>query len=171
MTPCRITEPQLHFKYAASIFSAILQLCRAYEEHGLGVAGIKEVAASDIHKYSSLAVTPLGGRNYKIADMVEKPAPGKELSLYSILGRCVLTPEIFSVLRETPPGAGGELQLTDAMRTIARRDGMIGVDFTGTRYDMGSKLGILQANIEVALTHPEIGANFKKYLTDFVKTL
>ncbi len=150
---------------------AILQLCRAYEEHGLGVAGIKEVAASDIHKYSSLAVTPLGGRNYKIADMVEKPAPGKELSLYSILGRCVLTPEIFSVLRETPPGAGGELQLTDAMRTIARRDGMIGVDFTGTRYDMGSKLGILQANIEVALTHPEIGANFKKYLTDFVKTL
>ncbi|HCC34922.1 MAG TPA: UTP--glucose-1-phosphate uridylyltransferase [Ruminococcaceae bacterium] len=150
---------------------AIAQLCRAYEKYGKGVAGIKEVKREQIQKYSSLAVTPLEEHLFNITDMIEKPAPGRQLSLYSILGRCVLTPEIFTILEKTPPGAGGELQLTDAMRTLARRDGMTGVDFTGTRYDMGNKLGILQANIEVALEHPEIGAEFREYLTGFIKTL
>ena len=150
---------------------AIAQLCRAYEKYGKGVAGIKEVKREQIQKYSSLAVTPLEEHLFNITDMIEKPAPGRELSLYSILGRCVLTPEIFTILEKTPPGAGGELQLTDAMRTLARRDGMTGVDFTGTRYDMGNKLGILQANIEVALEHPEIGAEFREYLAGFIKKL
>jgi hypothetical protein len=92
-------------------------------------------------------------------------------ALFSILGRCVLTPEIFEILKITDYGAGGELQLTDAMRTLARRDGMIGVDFTGKRYDMGNKLGILQANIEVGLKHKEIGNDLKEYIKQLANTL
>ena len=102
--------------------------------------------------------------------MVEKPTPEKVLSLFSVLGRCVLPSEIFSILENTPPGAGGEIQLTDAMKQLARTKGMIGVDFLSKRYDMGNKLGIMQANCEVALTHPEIGEDFKAYLKELVKT-
>ena len=147
------------------------QLIRAYEEFGDGVVGVKEVSAEAIRKYSSLKVEPLRGNLYRCTDMVEKPAPGQEFSLYSILGRCVLPPEIFDILDHTPPGAGGEIQLTDAMRTLACRDGMVAVDFTGTRYDMGNKLGIMQASVEVALHHPEIGPEFRAYLRELAKTL
>lgn len=147
------------------------QLCRAYEEYGRGVVGIKQVTKEQIVKYSSLAVEPLHDNLYTVSDMVEKPAPDKILSLFSILGRCVLPPEIFDILDQTPPGAGGEIQLTDAMLTLARNGGMTGVDFTGIRYDMGNKLGILQATCEVALQHPEVGSGFREYLKKLAKTL
>lgn len=150
---------------------AIGQLCAAYDRYGLGVVGIKEVTPEQILKYSSLAVEPLEGRTFKVTDMVEKPAPDKVLSLYSILGRCVLPAEIFSILEETPLGAGGELQLTDAMRTLTRTRGMTGVDYVGKRYDMGNKLGVLEAIVEVGIAHPEIGEGFKDYLREFCKTL
>lgn len=147
------------------------QLIRAYEQFGNGVVGVKEVAREAISKYSSLKVEHLQDNYYRCTDMIEKPKPGEELSLYSILGRCVLPPEIFDILDKTPPGAGGEIQLTDAMRTLARRDGMTAVDFTGTRHDMGNKLGIMQASVEVALNHPEIGKEFRAYLKGLCKTL
>lgn len=147
------------------------QLIRAYEQFGNGVVGVKEVAREAISKYSSLKVEHLQDNYFRCTDMIEKPKPGEELSLYSILGRCILPPEIFDILDKTPPGAGGEIQLTDAMRTLARRDGMTAVDFTGTRYDMGNKLGIMQASVEVALNHPEIGKEFRAYLKGLCKTL
>lgn len=147
------------------------QLCRAYEEFGKGVVGIKEVTVEQIQKYSSLAVSPLHDNLYAVSDMIEKPKPDQILSLFSILGRCVLPPEIFDILDQTPPGAGGEIQLTDAMMTLARTKGMTGVDFTGVRYDMGNKLGILQATCEVALKHPEVGNDFAAYLKELTKTL
>ncbi|MBQ3259250.1 MAG: UTP--glucose-1-phosphate uridylyltransferase GalU [Clostridia bacterium] len=147
------------------------QLCRAWEEYGRGVVGIKEVTQEQIQKYSSLAVEHLHDNLYHVTDMVEKPSVDRILSLYSILGRCVLPPAIFDILDQTPPGAGGEIQLTDAMCTLARSAGMTGVDFTGTRYDMGNKLGILQATCEVALKHPEVGTDFAAYLKELVKTL
>ncbi len=147
------------------------QLIRAYEQFGNGVVGVKEVAREAISKYSSLKVEHLQDNYFRCTDMIEKPKPGEELSLYSILGRCILPPEIFDILDKTPPGAGGEIQLTDAMRTLARRDGMTAVDFTGTRYDMGNKLGIMQASVEVALNHPEIGKEFRAYLKELCKTL
>lgn len=150
---------------------ACAQLIRAYEEYGLGVAGVKEVTAEAIRKYSSLKVEPMADGRMRCTDMIEKPAPGEEFSLYSILGRCVLPPEIFDILDRTGPGAGGEIQLTDAMRTLARTRGMIAVDFTGTRYDMGSKLGVMQANVETALKHPEIGEAFREYLKGLVGKL
>ena len=147
------------------------QLIRAYEQFGSGVVGVKEVSREAISKYSSLKVEPIQDNYFRCTDMIEKPKPGEELSLYSILGRCVLPPEIFDILDKTPPGAGGEIQLTDAMCTLARRDGMIAVDFTGTRYDMGNKLGIMQASVEVALNHPEIGKDFRAYLKELCKAL
>lgn len=142
------------------------QLCRAYEAYGRGVVGIKQVTREQIVKYSSLAVEPLKDNWYTVTDMVEKPSPDKILSLFSILGRCVLPPEIFDILDKTPPGAGGEIQLTDAMLVLARNGGMTGVDFTGKRYDMGNKLGILQATCEVALQHPEVKDDFRAYLKE-----
>jgi len=148
----------------------IAQLIRAYESTGLGGAvGIKEVAADQISKYSSMKTENLKDNIYKISDMIEKPAPGEEFSLFSILGRCVLPAEIFDILENIPYGAGGELQLTDAMKILAQRDGFAGVDFTGTRYDMGDKLGILKASVEVGLSHPEIGADFKEYIKEIAK--
>lgn len=151
---------------------AIRQLTAAYETYGKGVVGIKEVTKEAISRYSSLKVEPLVDRIFSVTDMIEKPdTPEKVLSLYSILGRCVLTPEIFNILEKTPLGAGGELQLTDAMKTLAKSEGMVGVDFTGKRYDMGNKLGILQANIEVGLNHPEVGDGLRAYLKELAKTL
>lgn len=147
------------------------QLIRAYEQYGLGVVGVKEVSPEAIRKYSSLKVEPLEQGRFRCTDMVEKPAPGQEFSLYSILGRCVLPPDIFDILDQTPPGAGGEIQLTDAMKALARRESMIAVDFTGRRYDMGSKLGVMQAGVEVALDHPEIGPAFRAYLKELAKAL
>ncbi len=147
------------------------QLCRAYEEYGKACVGIKEVSAEDIKKYSSMKLEHLNDNLYNITDMIEKPAKGQEFSLFSILGRCLLTPEIYDILEHTAPGAGGEIQLTDAMAVLARTQGITGVDFTGKRYDMGSKLGVMQAQVETALTHPQIGSEFKKYLKDLVKTL
>lgn len=147
------------------------QLIRAYEEFGKGVLGVKQVSPEAIHKCSSLHVTPIRDNLFNCDDMVEKPAPDQVLSLYSILGRCILPPEIFDILDQTAPGAGGEIQLTDAMRTLARRDGMTAVDFVGKRYDMGNKLGIMQASVEIALNHPTIGKEFRAYLKEICKTL
>ncbi len=148
--------------------SATAELIAAYEKYGLGVAGIKQVSEEAILKYSSLAVESLDDTTFKISDMVEKPSKEQILSLYSILGRCLLPPEIFDILEQTPPGAGGEIQLTDAMKQLTLQKGMIGVAFSGTRYDMGNKLGIMQAACEVACEHPEIGPEFKAYLQQLV---
>ena len=148
------------------------QLMRAYEETGLcGAVGIKEVSREDVRKYSSMKLDLVKDNIYKITDMIEKPEPGKEFSLFSILGRCILPAEIFTILEEIPYGAGNELQLTDAMKVLAQKNGVAGVDFTGTRYDMGNKLGILKAQVEVGLSHPEIAGDFKAYLKEIAENL
>lgn len=147
------------------------QLCDAYEEYGLGAVGIKEVTVEQIQKYSSMKVDAIRDNHFKITDMIEKPTPDKIMSLYSILGRCVLPAKIFDILEHTAPGAGGEIQLTDAMKELARTDGMVGVDFIGKRYDMGNKFGILQATCEVALQHPDVKDDFAAYIKELAKTL
>ncbi len=150
---------------------AISELIEAYEAFGKCVVGIKEVSDELIVKYSSLKVAKRDEKFYDVSDMIEKPSLDKKFSNFSILGRCVLTSEIFDILEETPLGAGGELQLTDAMKTIAIRDGMTGVDFSGTRYDMGNKFGILKANIEVGLNHPETKDELQKYIKEIAAKL
>ena len=148
------------------------QLVDQYEKYGLGCVCMKEVPFEQVIRYSSLKVENLENNVYKVTDMVEKPAtPELAFSNFSILGRCVLPGEIFDILADLPRGAGGEYQLTDAMKILATTQGMIGVDFVGTRYDMGNKLGIMQASVETALKHPEIGEGFRAYLKELAKTL
>lgn len=150
---------------------AIGELCQAYEKYGKGVVGIKEVTREAVKKYCSLAVEKLEERTYAVSDMIEKPTEEQIISLFAILGRCVLTPDVFALLDKIQPGAGGEIQLTDAMRIMAQNGGMIGYEFTGKRYDIGNKLGYLEAVVEVGIKHPELGEDFKKYLKNFVSSL
>lgn len=151
---------------------AIKQLIDCYGEYGEGVIGVKKVDEKDIHKYGSLKVERLHDNVFKCTDMIEKPQTKEAvMSLYSILDRCVLPAEIFEILEHTKPGIGGEIQLTDAMREIAVTKGMTAVEFEGKRYDMGNKFGILQAQIEVGLAHPETSEQLRKYIKDIAKTL
>mgnify|MGYP004732380387 CR=1 FL=1 len=143
---------------------ACKELIGAYDKFKLSVLGVKKVSENEITKYSSLQVEHIRDNMYKCSDMIEKPSKDKIMSLYSILGRCILTPDIFDILCNTVPGAAGEIQLTDAMRELAKTKGMLAVEYSGTRYDMGNKLGMMKASIEVALHHPEIGSDFKNYL-------
>lgn len=150
---------------------AIGELIDVYDEFQLGVAGVKKVSKDDISKYCSLEVEPVSDKIMKISDMVEKPRENEIMSLYSILGRVVLTPEIFSILETIPNGVGNELQLTDAMKELAKTQGMMGIEYSGKRYDMGNKLAILQANVELGLQHKEIGDDFREYIKNLAKTL
>ncbi len=147
------------------------QLADAYEKYGKACCGVKAVPWELVSKYCSLKAESNGDNTYHVTDMIEKPKPEQVFTNLSILGRVLLTPEVFDILEETPPGAGGEIQLTDAMKVIAQRDGMTAVDFEGERFDFGSKLGFLTANVKEGIKHPEVGEDFKKFLIDFVKTL
>lgn len=150
---------------------AIAQLCRAYEKYGRGAAGIREVPTEDVMKYSSMKLTKMPDGYFEITDMIEKPSKEQIFSNYAILGRCVLPPEIFTILENTPYGRNNELQLTDAMKQLAVSKGMIGVDFTGTRYDMGNKLSALKASIETGLAREDIGGELREYIIGLAKTL
>lgn len=150
---------------------AMRELCEAYEKYQKGVAGIQYVPREQIGKYCTLKVEKLEDKIYGISEMIEKPRDDQFISNYAALGRCVLPPDVFDILDNLPPGANGEIQLTDAMRQLAHQGRMVGVEYTSKRYDMGSKLGILQAAVEVGVKHPELAAAFRAYLKDFVKTL
>lgn len=148
------------------------ELIDAYGTFGKGVLGIKPVSKEAIKKYSSLKIENIKDNIYRCTDMIEKPQRDEDIfSLYSILGRCVLPADIFEILEHTAPGAGGEIQLTDAMAELARNCGMTAVEFSGTRYDMGNKLGILQANIEVGLHHSETADGLREYIKALAATL
>ena len=148
------------------------QLIRAYEEFGRPVAGVSAVPWEDVSRYCSLKTTPIHDNYFFVDDMIEKPKKGQEFSNYSILGRVLLTPQIYEILAHTKPGAGGEIQLTDAMAEYARTcGGMTAVEFTGKHYDMGNKLKVVEAQVELALQHPEIGEAVREYLKEFCKTL
>ncbi|MBQ1928506.1 MAG: UTP--glucose-1-phosphate uridylyltransferase, partial [Clostridia bacterium] len=147
---------------------AISELLDVYNQYGGAVVGVKQVSKEQILKYCTLDVTMLTDKVMEVHDMIEKPSPEQIMSLYAILGRCILTPEIFTILENIPKGAGGELQLTDAMAEFAHTNNMHAVEFSGKRYDMGSKLGFLIANIEQGLNHDEISDDFKDYLKQLV---
>jgi len=147
------------------------QLCDAYEKYGKGVVGVKEVPGMAITKYCSLKTEHMEDNCYSCTDMIEKPKPEEIMGNFSILGRVVLPPELFDILEKTPLGAGNELQLTDAMKTLAQDKGVVAVDYEGVRYDMGNKFGILEANIEVGLKHPETKDELKAYLKKIVAEL
>lgn len=151
---------------------AVGQLARAYEKYGKSVVGINRVPHGDICKYNSLKLESMEESGiYAVSDMIEKPREGEEFSDFSILGRCILEPNIFDILRRTPKGKGGELQLTDAMREVAVSEVMTGVDFTGKRFDMGSRIGIIKASVEVGLMNKELHGELAEYIKKIAEKL
>ncbi len=147
------------------------QLIETYEKYHKTCLGIKEVSDELIVKYSSMKVEHIVDNLFNVTDMIEKPKLEERFSNFSILGRVLLTPDIFPIIDNLSPGAGGEIQLTDAIKVIAKTEGCVGVDFIGKRYDMGNKLEMLKAIVETALVHEELKEEFKEYLLDITKTL
>ena len=149
------------------------QLIDVYEKYGKPVVGVKPVPWADVAKYCSLKVDAVEGedRVTYCTDMIEKPKPGQEFSNLSILGRVLLTPDVFDIIDNLPTGAGGEIQLTDAMAKIARESGVYALEFEGDRYDLGSKFGFLKANIVKGLTHPETKDSLREFIKEIAKEL
>ncbi len=144
------------------------QLIAAAEKYHASAVGVQQVSDEAIHRYSSVAVSPLEERVFSVSDMNEKPTIEEKFSNYAILGRYVLMPEVFEILANQKPGYGGEIQLTDALETLCHREDMVAVDFEGRRYDTGNLCGFLEATLDMALDHPETGAWLKAYMKDKV---
>lgn len=140
------------------------QLIDIYEKYQCTVLGVQEVAPENVSLYGILDVSPVEGSVWKVNDMVEKPDRDQAPSNIAILGRYVITPEIFPILEETKPGKGGEIQLTDALKTLSGSQAMYAYQFEGKRYDIGSKLGYLEATVEFALKRPDLAGPFREYL-------
>lgn len=145
------------------------QMQALYAELEGGVIAVQEVSPAEVERYGIIKGTPLRENLYRVEDVVEKPPRDLAPSLLGVVGRYVLEPEIFEVLGRTPPGAGGEIQLTDALKEIASRRPLYAYIFEGKRYDIGDKLGFLQATVEFALKRKELGAEFCAYLEKVVK--
>lgn len=141
----------------------LLQMRRVYEDTGRPVIALMEVDESDASRYGIVAGQSLGNGRFRITDMVEKPKSNPP-SRYAIIGRYILPPEIFPLLMRTGRGAGGEIQLTDAMRQLIASGDFYGLVFKGKRYDAGEKLGYLKATVDYALRHPALAAEFRAYL-------
>jgi len=144
------------------------QMLDLYEEVGGSIIGVKEVPPGDVGKYGILDAELIREKVYRCRDLVEKPHPARAPSRLAIMGRYIIQPEIFDILADTPPGAGGEIQLTDALKELAQRDTVYGYQFEGRRYDVGDKLGYLKATVEFALKRPDLGDEFREYLREIV---
>ncbi len=147
------------------------QLMEVYEKLQCTVLGVQEVAREDVSKYGILSVSPVDGNLWKVEDLVEKPETNQAPSNIAILGRYVITPEIFDILAETQPGKDGEIQLTDALRTLSKSQTIYAYHFQGKRYDVGSKLGYLMATVEFALKRPDLAVPFREYLMSLLDRL
>lgn len=144
------------------------QLMDIYSEVGGSVLGVQPVPREWTSRYGIVSPRSGEGKLYEVEDLVEKPAPQEAPSELAILGRYIIEPEIFGILRETQPGAGGEIQLTDALRELARRKPMYAYHFEGKRYDVGDKLGYLEATVEFALKRADLSPAFREYLKRIV---
>ena len=140
------------------------QMARVYEEHQCSVICVEKIPEDETDKYGIVEVEDSSAKISRITSIVEKPSPEEAPSNLAVVGRYILTPRIFELLAETGQGAGGEIQLTDAIAELLKHEPVVAYQFDGKRYDCGSKLGYLQATIEYALTHEELGEEFGDYL-------
>ncbi|MFA6808050.1 MAG: UTP--glucose-1-phosphate uridylyltransferase GalU [Eubacteriales bacterium] len=154
------------------IYSAIpclKQMIDYYERYRSNIIGVQEVGLNEVSKYGIIDGSRVSSRVYKAKNMIEKPsikeAPRPSLA---IMGRYILNPEIFDILAVLPPGRGGEIQLTDALKELGKKQSILAYNFEGKRYDVGDKLGFVKANVEHALRHAEIGDSLMNYLVDVV---
>ncbi|WP_291576421.1 UTP--glucose-1-phosphate uridylyltransferase GalU [Clostridium sp. UBA4548] len=145
------------------------QLIEAYEEKNATILGVQEVKRENVNKYGIVKGTEISNRVYTVEDLVEKPKVEEAPSNVAILGRYIITPEIFNILEQTKPGKGGEIQLTDALKTLISKEEMYAYVFEGRRHDVGDKLGFLQATVEYAFKREDLKEDFKEYLKDILK--
>lgn len=142
----------------------LAQMHRVYQEYGTSVLACEQVPHEEIGSYGVVDVKPVGPGLGEIKKIVEKPKPEDAPSNLAVVGRYILTPRIFKILQRTQAGSGGEIQLTDAISQMMQEQTVLAYEFDGKRYDCGSKLGYLKANVEYALKHPEVGEDFRDYL-------
>jgi UTP--glucose-1-phosphate uridylyltransferase len=144
------------------------QLIGTYNEYKTSILGVQEVAKEDTNKYGILDVKHIEDRVYKVKDMVEKPDVDKAPSNIAILGRYIITPAIFDILENQEPGKGGEIQLTDALKTLGNQEAIYAYNFQGRRYDVGDKLGFLEATIDFALKRDNLRDDLINYMKNIV---
>lgn len=147
------------------------QMIDVYEKHPGTILGVQTVSYDNISKYGALDCSKVEDRVYRVKDMVEKPKKEEAPSNIAVLGRYILEPEIFDALEKTKPGAGGEIQLTDAIKMLCESGKVYGYDFIGRRYDVGDKFGYLQAMVEYALRRDDLGDVFSEYLKEIIASL
>ena len=151
---------------------AIGQLMDVYAAQGETVLGVQRVPYSETDKYGIVdPANSLTERLHKVADLVEKPAINEAPSNLAILGRYIITPDVFDIIEHQEPGKNGEIQLTDALKTLSRTQGMVAYEFEGKRYDVGDKLGFLKATVEFALRRDDLRDSFKEYLRGIMKEM
>ncbi len=144
---------------------ALAQMHRVYQQYGTSVLAVQRVPKEEVSSYGVVDTQPVGPGLSEIRRMVEKPKPEEAPSNLAVVGRYILTPRIFKLLERTQRGAGGEIQLTDAISAMLQEQTVLAYEFEGTRYDCGSKLGYLRANVEYGLQHPELADEFRAYLS------
>ena len=145
---------------------AMARMAQIFKREGSSLLGVEEVPRDQTQSYGIVTVDKMEEDTARIHSIVEKPKPAQAPSNLAVIGRYVLTPRIFDLLAEVVPGAGGEIQLTDAISALLTHERVLAVRLPGKRYDCGSKLGYLQASVELGLRHPEIGQQFARYLKD-----
>ena len=144
---------------------ALRQMIDMYNKVGATVLGCQEVPRDKVSAYGIVKGVPApDAKLMRVTNMIEKPSIEEAPSRIAVLGRYIITPDIFEILRRTEPGKGGEVQLTDALQTMASREAVYAYCFTGKRYDVGDKLGFLKATVEYALRRPDLGQEFRDYL-------
>lgn len=142
----------------------LAQMVEQYDNHVASMIGVQRVPQDHTDRYGVVSIDAVDERLGRMHGIVEKPAPADAPSTLGVVGRYILNPAIFNKLRQTRPGAGGEIQLTDAIGALMRDEPVYAYEFRGTRYDCGDKLGYLQATVEYGLKHPELGPAFSEYL-------
>jgi UTP--glucose-1-phosphate uridylyltransferase len=145
------------------------RMIEVYERYGRSVIAVQEVPRQEISLYGVVKPELVEDNLTRVLDIVEKPSPDEAPSNLAAIGRYVLTPEIFDAIRETPPGTGGEVQLTDAIGLLAREQAVYAFIFDGTRYDIGKKLDYLRATVELAVDREDLGSGFRQFLADLVQ--
>ena len=142
----------------------LAQMVRTYNNLGGSVLAVQEVPLDQVKRYGIVAGESKGDDITKVTAMIEKPSPEKAPSRLGVAGRYILTPGVFDEIRNQPKGAGGEIQLTDGIASLLKKEAVYAYAYKGTRYDCGAKEGFLQATVELALAHPEVGGSFRAYL-------
>jgi len=142
----------------------LAQMVEVFGRVPTSLLAVQEVPQEHVKRYGIVAGQPAGERLVKVERMVEKPDPAKAPSRLGVAGRYILTPAVFEQIRQQPRGAGGEIQLTDGIAGLMASEGVHAYSYEGKRYDCGSKQGFLEATVELALKHPEVGADFREYL-------